>query len=89
MSDENQRESGARHPTTASPDDPNRAFSQDAAANPKPAPGAGLSEAVDETSEKTRKSDGRGSVGEGHPAERQSGAAPALVEHTKDAHGKV
>lgn len=46
-----------------SPDDPNNAFSQEAAKNRKPADDYGNTEPLDDVNEKTRHSDGQNPVG--------------------------
>ncbi|MBN9035505.1 MAG: hypothetical protein J0H53_05505 [Rhizobiales bacterium] len=59
MPSTNRRESGARKLAPAKAPDPADDFSQDAAANKPPRSGMGNSRPLDETSEKTRQSDGR------------------------------
>jgi hypothetical protein len=54
----NKRETGKRIAKPVRPDDPSHEFSQDAAENRKPAGRFGLSEPVDQTQARTRKSEG-------------------------------
>ncbi|MBZ9777072.1 hypothetical protein [Mesorhizobium sp. CO1-1-8] len=63
-------------------------FSQDAAANKKPAGGMGLTRRKDEVEGRTHQSDGQNPPRQGTPSaapEKTSGAGPAIAERSKDA----
>lgn len=84
--DDNDRETGARHFPAKTDADASSQFSQEAAKNRKPERGEGLTEAVNETNEKTRHSDGQNPpTSPNADAQQISGAGPALAEHSKDA----
>lgn len=78
-------ESGARKPVTKDRPDPNDDFSQEAAANKKPAGGMGLTRPVGEGEDRTHQSDGRRQPTPSPSTEKTSGAGPAVSEHSKDA----
>ena len=80
-------EHGARKPAIKDRPDPNDDFSQEAAANKKPAGGMGLTRPVGEVEDRTHQSDGQNRR---HPTpspstEKTSGAGPAVAERSKDA----
>ena len=84
--DKNDRETGARK-YPAVPEEYNRDEATDAALPDKPEP-YGLTEAPDDSPEKTRHSDGRRAERKPTPSpstEKVSGAGPAVAEHSKDA----
>lgn len=71
MTDENDRETGARKLMPKTRPDVTDEFSQKAAENKRPPTGVGNTEQVDDVDEKTRHSDGR------QPPRRQPEPAPA------------
>ena len=84
--DDNDRETGARHFPAKTNADATAQFSQEAAKNRKPDPGEGQTEAMDDTNEKTRHSDGQNRPGSSSAdAQKKTGAGPAIAEHSKDA----
>lgn len=86
MSDDNNREAGARAPkpgTSRRPDPIHTGDRDDAPKEPY-----GLTEPVDDVDEKTRHSDGQQPSRQATPSpatEKVSGAGPAIAEHSKDA----
>jgi hypothetical protein len=85
---ENHRETGATKYPARTGADPSDNFSQDAAANKKPAGGMGLTRPVGEVDDKTHQSDGQNPGRQATPSpavQKTSGAGPAISEHSKDA----
>lgn len=88
MSDENNRETGARAPQPKQTRDARDEVSQKAAENKQPTDKYGNTEPRDDASEKTRHSDGQNMRSKATPSpatERTSGAGPAIAERSKDA----
>ncbi|RTM07170.1 MAG: hypothetical protein EKK31_12565 [Hyphomicrobiales bacterium] len=78
-------ESGARKPATKARPDPNDDFSQEAAANKKPAGDMGLTRPAGEVEDRTHQSDRQRQPTPSPSTEKTSGAGPSVSEHSKDA----
>lgn len=85
---ETRYETGATKYPAKTDADASDEFSQDAAANKKPAGGMGLTRRKDEVDDRTRQSDGQNPPRQATPSaatEKTSGAGPAIAERSKDA----
>ncbi|ARP64025.1 hypothetical protein A9K65_012040 [Mesorhizobium sp. WSM1497] len=85
---ETRYETGATKYPAKTDADASDEFSQDAAANEKPAGGIGLTRRMGEVEDRTRQSEGQNPPRQVTPSaatEKTSGAGPAIAERSKDA----